>query len=174
VEGLRTNILLQLGKEKEVTVYSVKKRLDCHVSTAREILENFRRNGLVVRRGATRKPIRGVAVLSYRGAKPYTLAVKGKKLLDLMKYIEDHNLLPATAEFDVPREKDSLFADELRKGGFSVVDFEDMLRCGLVDEEEIEREPAHRYRRGFGTPDQIKASLLTTRVVIVKYRYRMR
>ena len=175
MEGLRTGALLHLAEKMEVTVYSVSKYLHCHTSTASEILESFRRNGLVVRGGTAEKKLkRGGAVSSFRGAKPYVLADKGKRLLKFMKYLEDHDLLPTDKEFDVPREEDPSFVEELRKAGFSSGDFEDMLGCGLVDEEKVEREPAHKYRPGLSTPDQIKTSLLSTRLVIVKYRYRTR
>jgi predicted transcriptional regulator len=175
MEGLRTGALLHLAEKKEATIYSLSKYLNCSTSTASEILESFRRNGLVVRGETAEKKLKlGGAVSSSKSAKPYVLADKGKRLLKFMKYLGDHDLLSTDKEFDMPREEDPSFIEELRKAGFSSHDFEDMLGCGLVDEEKVEREPGHKYRPGLSTPDQINTSLLSTRLVSVKYRYRTR
>jgi hypothetical protein len=175
MRGLRTGALLLLDEKKQATVYSISKCLDCHTSTATEILESFRHNGLVTRKETDRKePVRGTAVLSYRGAKPYTLANKGKRLLQFIKYIEGHDLLPSGREFDAPLNEDSSFVAELLKGGFSSDDFEDAISCGLVHEEKVEREPGHRYTRGLSTPDKMEMPVARVHLVVVKYRYHMK
>ena len=116
-ERSQNRALVHLGEQKQATVYSLSNYLHCYTSTATEILESFRHNGLVTRKETDRKkPVRGTAVLSYRGAKPYTLAQKGKRLLEFMKYIGDHDLLPAGREFDAPLNEDSSFVEELGRG----------------------------------------------------------
>jgi hypothetical protein len=45
--------------------------------------------------------------------KPYTLANKGKRLLEFMKYIENHDLVPSGKEFDAPLSEDSSFVEKL-------------------------------------------------------------
>lgn len=154
MKGLRTSALSYLSRAQGgVTKYALAKATQVGrgrmrsgkttgVGTASEILEGFHNCGIVSRD----KP-------GFRGLMPYSLNSQGHRLVQLMKYLSDQDLISENKMLDLEEELHERhpFVQQLLQGGFRLEDFEKALACGLIHKR-IKVVRVAEHSRGFLLP----------------------
>ncbi|MGA2238092.1 MAG: hypothetical protein ABSG74_02655 [Candidatus Bathyarchaeia archaeon] len=170
MKGLRTSALFYLSRAQGgVTKYALAKATQVGrgrvrsgkttgAGTASEILEGFYNCGIVSRE----KP-------GFRGLMPYSLNSQGQRLVRLMKYLGDQDLISESKNLDLQDDGGSKdFVQQLEQGGFSLEDFEKALACGLIHKR-IRVVRITEHSRGFFIPTTPKNFLLGKTKVRITY-----
>lgn len=149
MKGLRTRILRHIDSRKETTIYEISRDLHISRGTAHKDVTIFRNKGLIENAGTSSQS-------SYRGRKPFRSTLKGKKVLQVVAFMEEKGLSPNRL---VTMNRDE-YTKGLKEKELTEEDLRDAEDAGMIHKEKLHAPPPDVYGIGLMLWEKITYKIL--------------